>query len=372
MSQIRHDVFLSHSSIDKPKVRLLSEALKAEGLRVFMDEQQLHAGDTLYASLNEALDGSEFVVFCVSHASVASGWVNREVGGALARQIKTGKKRILPVLLDDVAIPQLLSDLVWLDMTRASPDEVAVQIRSAIDAVRASQTRSGTSPRDVNDRVVAALAILAGERAAPSFCWAIISGPSSAGKDVLSYVVVQHLQEGYGLAILRKVTTRPRRPSEPEYVEQVDEAEFERRCQAGDIMFPFRKRTFRYGFDGRQFREALREGTPLLSVFTEFRLVPALCDAMNAVGIRTAAFLIQTDKTDVLRRVLFRNLPPDEVRSRIASIEQDYDTMMHRVTLKGEYAFIPNGDSTPFRTASEALTEAIRAMIEDPGVPRIA
>ena len=166
------------------------------------------------------------------------------------------------------------------------------------------------------------------------------------------------------MTFLTKVTTRPRRPSEPEYVQQIDENQFERRFQAGEIMFPFRKRSFRYGFDGKQFRTALREGTPLLSVFTEFRLVPALMEAMNSIGARAAAFLIRTDKADVLRRVLFRNLPPDEVASRVVSIEQDYEAMARRKTLEKEYTFIKNGDTTAFNDAANELTEAVRLLIE--------
>ncbi|MGH9971814.1 MAG: TIR domain-containing protein [Pyrinomonadaceae bacterium] len=360
----RYDVFLSHSSSDKPRVRELCLALQRLGLRVFLDEHQLQVGDSVYSSLSDALETSDYILFCISRASVASGWVEREVGGALATQIKSRRKKVLPVLLDDAPIPSLLSDLVWLDKALGSPTDVAEQIQSAIAAARTSIQRATPYPRDVKEQVDLALSLLAGERAAPRFCWTIVSGPSSAGKDVLSYVVLQRLQQSCGLSFLTKVTTRCRRPSEPNYVEQIDEVEFKRRYRADEIMFPFRKRTFWYGFDGKQFREALREGTPLLSVFTEFRLVPALVEAMNSIGVRSAAFLIQTEKADVLRRVLFRNLSPDEVRSRVVSIEQDYEEMARRATLKQEYVFINNGDSTAFRDAAAKLTEAIRSLVE--------
>lgn len=361
----KYDVFLSHSSVDKPRVRELFDGLKALGLRVFLDERELHVGDSLYSTLNDALAASDYVVFCISRATVESGWVQREVAGSLATQIKTRQKTVLPVLLDDVAIPKLLSDLIWLDMTAIPAADVAAKIHSAIISARTSRTRAAGYPRDVREQVALALSVLAGERASPGFCWAIISGPSSAGKDVLSYVVLQRLQQNYGLVFLTKLTTRPRRPSEPEYVQQISDAEFEGRYLAGDIMFPFRKRTYRYGFDGRQFREALREGVPLLAVFTEFKLVPALVEALNSVAIRARSFFVRTEKADNLRRVLFRNLPPDEVKARITSIEQDYEEMAHRHSFSGEYVFIDNGDSTPFSTAATSVTDAIRAMIED-------
>src|SRR5689334_16459710 len=103
----RYDIFLSHSSSDKPQVRELYLALKALGLEVFLDEAQLRVGDSLYKSLNDALEASDYVVFCISRQSVVSGWVEREIGGTLARQNKNRSKQILPVLLDDAPIPPL-------------------------------------------------------------------------------------------------------------------------------------------------------------------------------------------------------------------------------------------------------------------------
>ena len=40
-----YDVFISHSSKDKPAVRSLAERLKRDGLRVWLDEWEIRAGD---------------------------------------------------------------------------------------------------------------------------------------------------------------------------------------------------------------------------------------------------------------------------------------------------------------------------------------
>jgi guanylate kinase len=357
----KFDVFLSYSSTDKVRVRELSRALKSLGLRVFLDEEQLSVGDSLYATLSNALTASDYVVFCVSKASIASGWVEREVSGTLAAQVASKSKRLLPVLLEDARVPAVLRDLIWLDMEHDAPAVVATKIKAAIHPDQ--HPRLASYPRDVRAQVATALALLQGERPQEGFCWAIVSGPSSAGKDVLSYVASERLQPNYGLAFLRKITTRPRRPSEPSYVSQIDDAEFERKLRAGEIIFPFRKRGFRYGFDGAQFRESLGEGTPLLSVFTEFRVVPALVEAMNAAGAPSAAFFIETARADALRRVLFRNLPDKEVKARTTSIEGDYETMANRASFRQEYTFIPNSDSDAFATAAAQLTSAIESLI---------
>ena len=39
--EFRWDVFLSHSSVDKPRVARLAERLEADGLRVWFDRQDI-------------------------------------------------------------------------------------------------------------------------------------------------------------------------------------------------------------------------------------------------------------------------------------------------------------------------------------------
>jgi hypothetical protein len=45
------DVFLSHSSKDKPTVRAVAERLRADGLRVWLDDWQLRPGDNILPEL---------------------------------------------------------------------------------------------------------------------------------------------------------------------------------------------------------------------------------------------------------------------------------------------------------------------------------
>ena len=47
------DVFLSHSSKDKPVVRELAARLKKDGVRVWLDEEQIKPGDSIPASVQK-------------------------------------------------------------------------------------------------------------------------------------------------------------------------------------------------------------------------------------------------------------------------------------------------------------------------------
>jgi hypothetical protein len=46
-----YDVFLSHNSNDKPRVRSLAEKLRAAGLRLWFDEWVIRLGDGIYQSI---------------------------------------------------------------------------------------------------------------------------------------------------------------------------------------------------------------------------------------------------------------------------------------------------------------------------------
>ena len=61
------DVFISHAGEDKVEVaRPLTDALTASGLRVWLDENELHLGDSLRAKIDHGLAHSRFGVVVLS------------------------------------------------------------------------------------------------------------------------------------------------------------------------------------------------------------------------------------------------------------------------------------------------------------------
>src|SRR5262245_27117889 len=57
-----YDVFLSHSSKDKAVVRPLAERLRKDGLKVWFDEWEIKAGDSIPAKIEEGLEQSRVLV----------------------------------------------------------------------------------------------------------------------------------------------------------------------------------------------------------------------------------------------------------------------------------------------------------------------
>ncbi|MES2708474.1 MAG: toll/interleukin-1 receptor domain-containing protein [Verrucomicrobiota bacterium] len=103
-SDFKFDVFLSHNSSDKPNV----QRLKAAGLRVWLDDWVIKAGDIIPLKVNEGLEHSRVLLLCISPAALASGWVALERSTAIHRDPSNAGRRFIPLLLADRDLPDTL------------------------------------------------------------------------------------------------------------------------------------------------------------------------------------------------------------------------------------------------------------------------
>lgn len=114
-NDFRYDVFLSHNTQDKPQVRRLAERLKAAGVRVWLDEWVIQAGDIIALKVDEGLEQSRVLLLCVSPAALASNWVALERSTAIHRDPGNAGRRFIPLLLGDCALPDTLRRYKYVD-----------------------------------------------------------------------------------------------------------------------------------------------------------------------------------------------------------------------------------------------------------------
>lgn len=69
------DVFLSHSSIDKPRVARLAERLKAAGFRIWFDRPNIDSGEDIVTAIEQGLERSRVLILCMTKAAFESEWV---------------------------------------------------------------------------------------------------------------------------------------------------------------------------------------------------------------------------------------------------------------------------------------------------------
>lgn len=76
-------VFISHSSVDNKFVRTFMEDLIANGIKTWVDLDEISPGDELLESLDGALDEMTHFLIVLSPNSVESKWVNYELETAI-------------------------------------------------------------------------------------------------------------------------------------------------------------------------------------------------------------------------------------------------------------------------------------------------
>ena len=97
----QYDVFISHSSKDKTAVRELAQRLRADGLRVWLDEWEIKPGDLISLRIEHGLEQSRVLILVMSASAFASEWVTLERHTALFRDPTNAKRRFIPLRLDD-------------------------------------------------------------------------------------------------------------------------------------------------------------------------------------------------------------------------------------------------------------------------------
>ena len=113
-----YDVFLSHNSKDKPRVRGLAEELRAAGLRVWFDEWVIKPGDDIYLAIERGLEAARAQVLCLSPAALGSEWVTLERSTVLFRDPTNAGRRFIPLLLADCELPDALRRYKYVDYRR--------------------------------------------------------------------------------------------------------------------------------------------------------------------------------------------------------------------------------------------------------------
>lgn len=109
------DVFLSHSSFDKPTVRLIDSYLTSKGLNIWFDERIILPGVSIPAAIENGLQYSKILVFIASKNSLKSDWVTLERQTALFRDPINSERRMITLLIEDVELPEMLQQFSYLD-----------------------------------------------------------------------------------------------------------------------------------------------------------------------------------------------------------------------------------------------------------------
>ena len=135
MATFRYDVFLSHSSADKPAVEELARRLKQAGIEPFLDKWNLIPGLPWQEAIEEALGQSAACAVIIGSGPFGP-WHHEEMRAALEHRVSgsRGKFPVIPVLLPAAErprnrdLPMFLKRMTWVEFQKDLDDEPAFHL----------------------------------------------------------------------------------------------------------------------------------------------------------------------------------------------------------------------------------------------------
>jgi WD40 repeat protein len=134
------DVFLSHSAKDKDVVRDIAARLRNDGVRVWLDEEQIKPGDNAAAKIEEGLERSRVLVLCMSANAFGSEWARLEAGTFRFRDPLNKERRFVPLRLDEAELKGLLAQFLYLDWRPAEREQEYAKLLEACRRSKAKPT----------------------------------------------------------------------------------------------------------------------------------------------------------------------------------------------------------------------------------------
>jgi TIR domain len=114
--------FVSHSSSDDRYVQEMVQYLRTLGYdEVFNDGHTIAPDELLWTRIEKGIRECDAVVVILSHATVKSQWVDREVQFA-----RDHGKKVIPVRIDDCKLPPSFDGRDVIDLRQGRGDKVKI------------------------------------------------------------------------------------------------------------------------------------------------------------------------------------------------------------------------------------------------------
>ena len=124
-------IFISYSHKDSDFVDKLGTALVFNKIRVFIDRWEMNVGDSITEKISTAITDASYLIVVLSKHSVDSPWCKREINTGLMLELEKKRVVVLPILLENCAMPLFLQDKLYADF-RTDFDSGLKQVISSI------------------------------------------------------------------------------------------------------------------------------------------------------------------------------------------------------------------------------------------------
>lgn len=127
----KFDAFFSYNHKDEATVKTIIEPLakKYGKEKIFFDQWSIQPGESILDKMAEGLQNTKNLFFIMSKNSINSEMVKMEWQSILLKQAREHNVNLIPILIDDVDVPILLTRLKYIDIVhgnlRAGIDEIS-------------------------------------------------------------------------------------------------------------------------------------------------------------------------------------------------------------------------------------------------------
>ena len=139
-----HDIFISHSSKDKPVADAVCATFEANGMRCWVAPRDVPPGAAWGAAIVDAIQNSRVMVLIFSDNANTSGQIAREVERAADYGVT-----IVPIRVEDVAparsLQYFLSNIHWLDALSPPLERRLQEIAAKIKPMLEQESMAGAT-----------------------------------------------------------------------------------------------------------------------------------------------------------------------------------------------------------------------------------
>ena len=147
------NIFISHSSRDKPAALRLASTLNFCAIDVWLDDWELEVGQSLTDEIAKAMDDSRFIAILITENYNKTVWTKTEYKKALSREQKENRTVMLPIIVGEAEIPDFLEDKLYIDLRQEFFSGITklVGLVHGLTQFRVSTALSSRKPEGVRD-----------------------------------------------------------------------------------------------------------------------------------------------------------------------------------------------------------------------------
>jgi len=129
----KKDFFISYNKADKAWAKWIAGVLEENGYSTWLQAWDIRPGDEFIAKMNEFLENSSAYIPVFSQEFKDSPYCELEFSAALDKRIKVETYRFLPVRIAEVAPPDLVRTIVYIDLFNLDEAKAEKKLLHAVD-----------------------------------------------------------------------------------------------------------------------------------------------------------------------------------------------------------------------------------------------